>query len=92
VKGYNNGGCGFQKTTTTAHDTNFKCLTDGPDTGAGYGFLSSSKRSVQSTSACTSTQVASYFQTSDGTIYSVTALSDAEAAALTNGTVSATSK
>ena len=76
---------------TTAHDTSFKCLTDGPYTGAGYGFDSSSKRSVQSSPACTSTQVADYFQTSDGTIYSIAALSDAEAAALTDGLVSAPS-
>ncbi|KAH9210890.1 hypothetical protein DL95DRAFT_512468 [Leptodontidium sp. 2 PMI_412] len=40
VRGHEGGGCRLTKTLETASFTNFKCLGNGPYTGAGYGFLS----------------------------------------------------
>ncbi|PVH82265.1 hypothetical protein DL98DRAFT_570534 [Cadophora sp. DSE1049] len=47
VRGHEGGRCRLTKTTETASFTNFKCLGNGPYTGAGYGFLS--KKTVRGT-------------------------------------------
>ncbi|KAK0100424.1 hypothetical protein ONS95_008372 [Cadophora gregata] len=40
VCGHEGGWCARDKSIETASFTNFKCLGNGPYTGAGYGFLS----------------------------------------------------
>ncbi|KAH8648196.1 hypothetical protein BGZ60DRAFT_423325 [Tricladium varicosporioides] len=53
VRGHEGGRCGPIKTLDTAFQTNFKCLSQGPYTGAGYGFRGKKRGAAAVAEKCT---------------------------------------
>ncbi|GIZ38343.1 hypothetical protein CKM354_000176300 [Cercospora kikuchii] len=56
VRGHEGGNCARTRTTDTTFGTNFKCLVNGPYTGAGYSFRSRKRNPAVSEAGVTASE------------------------------------
>ncbi|RYP21723.1 hypothetical protein DL765_002079 [Monosporascus sp. GIB2] len=90
VRGYEGGGCRSVKTLDTAFQTNFRCLGNGPYTGASYIFRGKKRGAEAGTKKCT---LPDTLILDDGTKYSLVDMEDSQreelVAIASNGTAAA---
>jgi hypothetical protein len=86
TRGHESGDCRNTKTIEATTGVSFRCLTNGPYTGAGYGFRSRRRDTGEDVACageeaqkeCSGYQRPDTFETGDGKKFSLAELSDAE--------------